>query len=239
MFHQKLMTVALIGLLVSGTGMMSDGCQQNSTLDGLVGLWTLERGATSVRVSYSVNNGGEVQTNSSAGELVPLSADDFPEELADLVAQWNAGLDELNANLDEALPDVVGVEFPSFGIMRISDPNDPTKVGSGLINNQTLKYSFLADLSGAGGGSDQGGGGILQASSVVGDFDAMALTTTGELARTLIVALNDATNNNGVSFTVQIAVNYTGSRTGDLPEPSPDNTNDNQDNSNSGNANGN
>jgi len=242
MFQRKWMAVGVVGLLLSGTGMMSDGCQQNPSLAQLAGLWSLERGATSVRVSFTVNNGGEVQTDSSQNELQPLDAGDFPAELADLVTQWNAGLDDLNANLDKALPETVAVEFPNVGVMRISDPNDPAGVGNGLINNQTLAYSFLGDLSGAGGGSDQGGGAVLQASSVVGSFDADSLTTTGEIARTLLVALQNSTNNSGLSFTVQIVVNYTGQRTGDLPEPvdnTNDNTNDNQSNGNSNTANSN
>lgn len=209
---------ALLVMLVFGTGMMNEQCQQNPSLAELTGLWTLERGATSVRVTFSVNNGGEVTENSASSDLQPLDPNDFPEQLADLIAQWNAGLDELNASLDEALPDVVGVDFPQLGVMRIIDPDDPTMQGQGLINNQTLAYGFIGDLSGAGAGDETGGGGVLQTSSIAGSFDAMALTTTGEIARSLLVSLQNNTNNSGVTFTAQIAVAYTGTRTGDLPD---------------------
>jgi len=212
------MVVAMLAVLVFGTGMMSEQCQQNPVFDGLAGLYTLERGATSVRVTFSVNNGGEVETNSASSELQPLDPNDFPEQLADLIAQWNAGLDDINAALDEALPDVVGVEFPQFGVMRIFDPTDTSMAGQGLINNQTLAYGFVGDLSGAGAGDDQGGGGVLQASSIVGSFDAMSLTTEGEIARTILVTLQNTSQGSGVTFTAQVAVAYSGQRTGDLPE---------------------
>lgn len=227
MMTKRRIAVGLLAMLVLSTGMMNEQCQQNPSLEGLAGLWTLERGATSVRVTFSVNNGGEVETTSAASELQPLNPEDFPEQLADLIAQWNAGLDDLNASLDEALPDVVGVNFPQLGVMRIFDPNDTSMQGQGLINNQTLTYVFLGDLSGAGAGDEQGGGGVLQASSVAGEFNAMALTTTGEIARTIFVTLQDSTNNSGLSFTAQVAVEYTGQRTGDLPADIGDNTNDN------------
>lgn len=239
MITKRRMAVGMLGLLVFSTGMMNQQCQQNPSLAGLAGLWTLERGATSVRVSYTVDNGGEVDTHSSAGTLEPLDPNDFPEQLADLIAQWNNGLDDLNASLDEALPDVVGVEFPQFGVMRIFDPNNTSMAGQGLINNDTLKYTFLGDLSGAGAGDETGGGGVLQASSVVGQFDAMALTTTGEIARTLLVSLKNNTNNSGVTFTAQIAVEYSGTRTGDLPEDTGLNSNSNDNSSDNSNANDN
>lgn len=239
MMTKRRIAVGMLGLLVFSTGMMNEQCQQNPSLEGLAGIWTLERGATSVRVTFSVNNGGEVTENSASSDLQPLDPNDFPEQLADLIAQWNAGLDDVNAALDEALPDVVGVEFPQLGVMRIFDPNDTTMAGQGLINNQTLAYAFLGDLSGAGAGDDQGGGGVLQASSIAGSFDTMALTTTGEIARTLLVTLQDSTNNSGLTFTAQIAVAYTGARTGDLPEDTGGNSNGNTNANDNGNANAN
>ncbi|MCB9853392.1 MAG: hypothetical protein H6819_09885 [Phycisphaerales bacterium] len=239
MMTKRRLAVGMLGLLVFGTGMMSEQCQQNPSLEGLAGLWTLERGATSVRVTFSVNNGGEVTENSASSDLQPLDPNDFPEQLADLIAQWNAGLDDVNAALDEALPDVVGVEFPQFGVMRIFDPNDTTMAGQGLINSQTLAYGFVGDLSGAGAGDEQGGGGVLQASSIAGSFDAMALTTTGEIARTLLVSLQNNTNNSGLTFTAQIAIAYTGQRTGDLPEDTGGNSNANDNSSDNSNTNDN
>lgn len=239
MMTKKRMVVGLMAALVFGTGMMSQQCQQNPTLASLAGLYKLERGATSVRVTFTVNNGGEVETNSAASELQPLDPNDFPEQLADLIAQWNAGLDDLNASLDEALPDVVGVEFPQFGVMRIFDPDNLTMSGQGLINNETLKYGFVGDLSGAGAGDETGGGGVLQASSIAGEFDAIALTTTGEIARSLLVSLQNNTNNSGVTFTAQIAVEYTGTRTGDLPADTGLNSNANDNSSDNSNTNDN
>ncbi len=206
---------AVLGILIFCTGMMGEQCQQDPMAGGLAGLWSLERGAVTIRATFTVDNGGTVETNSSDGELVPLNADDFPPALSELVAQWNDGLAELNASLDEALPDVVGVEFPQFGNIRIFDPNDTTMQGTGIFNNDTLEYLFVGDLSGAGMGDNVGAGGVLQASAVTGRFDRAALTTSGEITRGVLVTLINTTG--GVAFTVEIKVAYLGQRTGDLP----------------------
>jgi len=206
---------ALFAMLVVCTGMMADQCQQDTTGNGLAGLWALETWAVTVRVTFTVNNGGEVETTSSDDELAPLDPGDFPAELADLVGQWNAGLVELNTSLDAALPDVVGVEFPQFGNMRIFDPNDMAMQGTGIFNNNTQEYLFVGDLSGAGMGDEVAAGGVLQAAAVTGQFDRAAQTTSGEITRGLLVTLLNTTG--GVAFTVEIRVAFTGHRTGDLP----------------------
>jgi len=215
MNSKRKMTISLFAMLVVCTGMMAEQCQQDPTRNGLAGLWALERGAVTVRVTFTVNNGGEVETTSSDGELAPLDPEDFPAELADLVAQWNAGLADLNTSLDAALPDVVGVEFPQFGNMRIFDPEVAAMQGTGIFNNNTLEYLFVGDLSGAGTGDEVAAGGVLQAAAVTGQFDRAAQSTSGEITRGLLVTLLNTTG--GVAFTVEIKVAFTGQRTGDLP----------------------
>lgn len=215
MISKRKSVVVLLSAMICCTGMMGEQCQQSPTAGGLEGLWALERGAVTIRVTHTVNNGGVVDTTTNTSNLEPLNPDDFPPALAELVAQWNAGLNDLNASLDEALPDVVGVEFPQFGTMRIFDPDAPAMQGNGLFNGDTLEYLFVGDLSGAGMGDELGGGGVLQASAVGGQFDAMALTTSGEIGRTLLVTLLNTTG--GVAFSVEITVAYTGQRTGDMP----------------------
>lgn len=215
MRSKKMYRLALLGLLSTCMGMMTDGCQGGPDFSPLAGLWTITRGATTVKFTFTVNNGGEVTQNTATAELGPLDPNDFPAELAGLVDQWNNGLVQLNANLDAALPDQLIVTFPASLQIRLTDPNDTAKVANGLINKDAV-YIFVGDLSGAGEGSNQGGGAVLQVASVEGSFDTAQLTTTGVIARRLAVVLIGS-NNSALSFVVEITVAYTGQRVGDTP----------------------
>lgn len=206
----------LFGLIaVVGAGMNTNGCPTDVDFTPLAGVWSLTRGAVTVKFTFTVNNGGEVTQNTQTTDLEPLDPVDFPPELAELVNQWNAGLTEINARLDAAMPDSVQVSFPSAGVMRLTDPADAMNTADGLIDGQD-RYVFLDDLAGDGQGSDQGGGAILTSSSVEGSFDRTNLTTSGNIIRRLAVVLIGG-NNNALSFVVEISAAYTGTRTGDLP----------------------
>jgi len=197
-------------------GMMAgqNGCDGSRNLP-LAGVWTLQRGETEVKFTFTVNNGGEVTQETADATLEPLNPDDFPEALAALVAQWNAGLDDLNAALDEAMPDQVLVTFPGAAQMRLTNLDDESKVANGIINAQDT-YLFVGDLSGQGEGDEQGGGGVITLASIEGSFDRENFTTTGQVIRRLAVVLIGSPND-AISFVVEIKVNYTGERTGDVP----------------------
>ena len=210
---QRMRRVLVLFVPCASMGMMANSCQPGPDYSPLAGLWSLTRGAANVKFTFTVNNGGEVTQNTNTAELGPLTAADFPAELAALVDQWNNGLTELNAKLDAALPDQVIVSFPAALQMRLTDPNDTANVANGLIDNEAA-YLFLDDLSGDGEGSDQGGGAVLQVSSVEGTFDTTMLTTNGIIARRLAVVLIGS-NNSALSFVVEITVAYTGQRVGD------------------------
>lgn len=208
-------SVLALLLLVAPAGMTGNGCQVGPDFSPLAGLWSISRGDVAMRITYTVNNGGEVTETSTGGTLAALDPADFPAELTPLVEQWNNGLNDLNARIDEALPDQVVVSFPGFGQITITNPTDVTKTGTGLINEQAA-YGFLTDASGAGAGSDQGAGAILQVASIEGQFDTTALTTSGVLARRLAVYLIGS-NNSGASLVVEITIAYSGTRAGDAP----------------------
>lgn len=182
---------------------------------GLAGVWTLTRGAVKVTFTYSGTQNGETQSQTTTGSLEPLDPADFPAYLGDLVAQWNAGLTDLNQKLDEALPEQVIVTFPSLLSMKIVNAADTTKQGEGLYSPGDHKYLFAGDLSGGGQGSDQGAGGVLTIATIDGQFNASALTTSGKLARTLAVVL--IVPNSGLIVAAQVSVDFTGTRTGDVP----------------------
>ena len=193
-------------------GLLSQGCMAPDELARLTGLWELERGTATVTFTWTVNEGGEITRSESTGKLEPLDPADFPAELADIIAQWNSAIAELNAALDAALPDAVRLTFPSSVALRIENPDDPTDVGNGLINERS-EYLFVGDLSGQAEGDDVGAGGLLRAASVEGRFDVTAETTVGTINRR-IALFRAATPNRGVSLTVRIAAAYSGARVG-------------------------
>ena len=211
------MCVLALSVPAMGMGMMEGGCQNCADVTGLAGLWTIQRGEIEVRVTFTTASGGEQETTMNQAALGPLDANDFPAELADFVAQWNANLDEVEMALEQALPDQVVVTFPNECVaMRLTDPNDATSVANGIIG-QMLNYAFVGGLAGGGQQGMNGGGTLaLVVASVEGSFDQSALTTTGQIVRRLAVLVS-GNNNSGLSFVVAVAVNYTGERTGDVP----------------------
>lgn len=199
-----------LALCLGATGCVDPGQAE------LAGVWDLTRGSTEAFITFTAADGGAVQDGGGGGELEPLNPDDFPPILQGLVAQWNAGLDDLNAGLDAALPDQVLVSFPAGGVMRIENAADPNAAGVGVIDANDM-YLFLSDLTGDGEGSDQGGGAALSAASIEGSFDRTALTTEGRVVRRMVVALIGSSEN-GLTITVEVRVHYTGERVGDLPQ---------------------
>lgn len=211
-------TLAFAAAALALVPLMGSGCPPTMPgpgKPGLAGVWSLTRGAVKVTFTYSGTHNGETNEHTTTSELGPLNPADYPDFLADLVAQWNAGLDDLNAKLDAAMPDSVVVTFPSVISMKLTDPNDNTKTLEGLYNPNDKKYLFGGDLSGSSQGSDQGGGAALTLATIDGQFDANALTTTGKIARTLVVIL--VVPNSGLAITAQVSVDFTGQRTGDAP----------------------
>ena len=206
---------ALVPLMGSGCPPTTPGPGPGPGNPGLAGTWSLIPGAVKVKFTYSGTQNGVTTEHTSTSELGPLNPADYPDYLADLVAQCNNGLDELNAKLDAALPDSVIVTFPSIISMKLTDPNDSAKTLEGLFDSNEKKYLFAGDLSGSGQGSDQGGGAALTLATIDGQFDASALTTTGKIARTLVVIL--IVPNSGLAITAQVSVEFTGQRTGDVP----------------------
>lgn len=211
------LSVVSLFCLVPCMSMMSQGsCNpQGPDFSPLAGVWSITRGETEVTFTFTVANGGEVTQESQTSTLQMLDPADFPPILEPLVDQWNMGLDDLNAALEAALPDEVLVSFEGLFTMRITDSADATRMGAGLINGDDV-YIFIGDLSGTGNGIDVGAGAVLEVAGVEGSFDRTALTTVGKITRRLAVVLIGP-NQNGLAFVAEIAVNYTGQRTGDLP----------------------
>ncbi|MBX3396424.1 MAG: hypothetical protein KF841_13760 [Phycisphaerae bacterium] len=234
MMHKRLFTLLSFFTLAAGVGMSADNGCQGPDFSSLAGLWSIERGSLEAKFTFTINNGGEVTQNSSGGELQPLDPADFPEQLADLVAQWNEGLDDLNAAVDDAMPDRVIVTFPGSFQMRIANAEDPLKNGTGLIN-ENAQYGFVAILGGGGNGSQQGGGGVLDVSSIEGSFNVPARTTAGKVVRRLIVGLIGS-NDSSLSFVAELTVNYTGAWIDEVPL---DNSNGNSNSNDNLNANDN
>jgi len=216
---RKCLTLCLAGLAT--VPLMGSGCPPTmpggggGDKPGLAGVWALTRGAVKVTFSYSGSHNGQTDESTSTSELAPLDPADYPDYLADLVTQWNNGLDDLNAKLDEALPDSVIVTFPTVISMKLTDPDDSTKMLEGLYDSTDKRYLFAGDLSGGSQGSDQGGGAALTVATIDGGFNEAALTTTGKIARTLVVIL--VVPNSGLVVTAQVSVDFTGTRTGDVP----------------------
>lgn len=213
MSHHRKLLASVIGawlvVLVAGCG-IEDGVD-NSELEG---IWSVTRGDLHLTVTFSIGGGEqEVETHSGSGELVALDPADFPPELEPLVNQWNEALDELNAELDAALPPEVIVTFPNAWTMTLTDPAEPANSADGLFVND--QYLFIGDLSGAGEGDELSGGAILGFASIDGRMDRPTLTSDGKIARTLVVFLfgPDGT----LFFSVQISVDFTAERTADVP----------------------
>ncbi len=241
MGRNRWLVVAFVAVPVFSLGMASDGCNAPETTS-LEGVWSITRGETDVTITWHANGAdGNVSDGSSTGTLTELDPAEFPPEVEPLIDQWNAGLADLNAKLDEAMPDSVVITFPANFQMRITNADDTANTATGLINADDA-YFFLTDISGGGAGSDQGGGAVLNAASIEGSFNRAALTTTGAVTRRLVVLLAGS-NDDSLSLVVEIDVNYTGTRTGDVPDDFVEpvgNSNDNTDDSNDNgdNANG-
>jgi hypothetical protein len=221
--NMRLIRFSVLGLISMSFCMGmggGQGCQGGDPnplpSSGLEGLWSLTRGKVVLNINWTVAGGGQTHSESNSGQLETVDPADYPQELASLVDQWNDGIDDLNASLDAAFPDSIVVTFPQYAVMKIYNPDDPTSNGTGAINSAD-EYFFLGDLAGTGGANDQGAGAILTAATIQGSFDIAALTTQGQLARALTIFLIGS-NQAGASFTAQITVDYTGARTGDVPE---------------------
>jgi hypothetical protein len=209
--------LALILVTVAASGMSSGGCPTNFNAQSLSnapleGVWTITRGQVLAKFKWSVDKGGETTDDYSSHMLEPLDPAEFPTALASLVQQWNAGLAELNTKLDAAFPAEVRITFPGYAQIRVSDVADASHTGLGIINAND-EYLFVGDLTASSGTNSQGAGAELQAATIDGKFNRTALTMTGKVARTLIVVLQGS-GNGSAAFTVQISVQYTGTRTG-------------------------
>ncbi len=216
--NRKWFLFALAILPVSlGNGCPGDGGNPPGGTP-LAGLWSLSRGAIHLTFSWASGSGEDITQESETGKLQPVDVDALPDALKPLGQQWNDGLAALNDGLDKAFPPEVIITFPRFATIRVENPADPASAGEGLINDE-LKYLFAGDWSGAGDGSDQGGGAVLQLSTVEGQFDAGARTTTGKVARTLVLAA--VNEQGGAVLTIQLSVDYSGQRIGDVPAPQP------------------
>jgi len=197
-------------------GMMGNGCQNCAVTTGLDGVWAFQRGDVEVTFTFTTGSNGAQEQTIKKTTLDPLDPADFPAELADFVNEWNNNLAAVNLALDAALPDSLIITFPQCPVIRLIDPNDAANTADGIIGAM-LNYVFITPLVGGGQSDPNGGGGlILSVASVEGSFDALALTTTGQIIRKLAVIAGNG-NNSGAAFGVEIAVNYTGNRTGDAP----------------------
>jgi hypothetical protein len=166
-----------------------------------------------VTFTWTVNQGGEVQSQSTTSTLQPVDPAAFPPELAPLVDQWNAGLANLNARLDSAFAPEVIASFPAAFTLRLTDAGDPNRFIEGLFDEYD-KFLFLGDMSGDAAGSDQGGGAALVVSSVDGQIDRAAKTARGKIARTLLILLVGVPDS-AAALTAQISVDFTATRIGD------------------------
>jgi hypothetical protein len=208
-----LLLVSILALGAAGNGCPTVSTQGAALNDPLAGAWAITRGNVSVLITWTLSGGGEITNDFTTHVLEPLNATEFPSQLSPIINQWNAGLADLNAKLDAAIPPNVLISFPSYAVMKIVNAADRTRMVEGAIDSGG-KYIFIGDVSGAASGDSQGGGAILQASSIQGQFDRTAVTTAGKVARSLAVVAG--VGGNGVGFTAQISVDYTGRRTSDL-----------------------
>jgi hypothetical protein len=204
----------------SGTCRVDGTAAQGNPNAVSAGLWRLARGDLKVLVSWDGDAAGQVEAQSASGKLEPLEGMKFPPDVQPLIAQWNAGLEDLNARLDIALPTLVWVSFPKYAVMRLTDADAPARTGEGSINNKG-EYFFLGDLSGGQPGSDQGAGTTLEASTIRGGFDTDGRSTRGDVARTLTMTLQ-ANSTSGIrTCTAQIIASYTGTWSGQAPDSKP------------------
>lgn len=222
MVRDSTLLCILLVVPVVTTGMTGNGCPNATGLapgtletEPLAGEWTLPRGEVKAALSWTINGGGMKEENSASTALEPLDPSEYPSQLAPLIDQWNAGLADLNAALDAAIPPTVWVSFPRYAVMRFTNTTDPSKWIEGSIDGEA-GYIFIGDVSGAATGDHQGAGTLFQAASIQGRFDRTLLTTEGTLARTLLLIASGA-GGGSLSLTAQISVEYTGARTGDLP----------------------
>lgn len=206
----RLACALIAALLIPLTGMMGDGCMVTDDLKTLEGKWALERGDITLTITYTERDGDEVRREEQTTALEPLNPDDYPDFLQDFVANWNAGLDDLNDAIEKGLPESVLVMFPSAITMRIENTADPTNVGTGFIN-EDLEYVFVGDLSGTSEG-EEAGGGVITAASIEGTFDLANLTTQGEVSQR-IAAFGGAAGDVARSWVVRLSWGYTGEKT--------------------------
>ncbi|MFO0974353.1 MAG: hypothetical protein U1A27_13075 [Phycisphaerae bacterium] len=208
--------------ITMGMGGGGGGCQPGGDpppdLQPLAGLYQITRGDVRVTFAGASSSGQDMHSGSSSGVLTPVNVDDFPEWLRPLAQQWNDGLAALNAELDQAFPDQVVIEFPRFFAIRLTDAADATATVEGLINGQ-LQFLVAGDLSGKAEGDDTGGGAVLSLASIDGQFNADAKTVVGKVARTVLLLLGG--QQGGLAISVQISVDYTGQRIGDVPTSQP------------------
>lgn len=150
-------------------------CQPGMTPPQFPGLYDVTRGNTQIKFSWVIGTvEGEFEQNTSSAELEPVDPNDFPELLQPLAENWNTGLEDLNANIDDVFPNQVLISHPQPWLIRVEDPNDPNEFFQG-VNGQD---GFLALAAGLGTGA-------LGASSVQGVWDGVdTITGTWEVSIT-------------------------------------------------------
>ncbi len=213
-FRWCALVLAVLPVTLGMQGGCPGGGPPRPDFSSLAGLWQITRGQVRLTLAGGATDGGDWQGGSSSGELLPIDLDSVAPLWRPLAEQWNQHLANLNASLDAAFPARVIIAFPRFATMRLTDAADPTRTIEGLINNQA-QYLFAGDLSGGGQGSDQGGGFGLSIATIEGSFNVEARTTSGRVARTLILVV--AGPQGAVGLSIQISVDYTGQRIGDPP----------------------
>ncbi len=173
------------------------GCVPGTLPPEFPGRYDVTRGTAEIRASWIVDEGpdGEVVQDSAGGELEPLDANDLPEFLATVADEWNQGLDDFNANLDQVFPNQVDVSHPRPLVVRVTSTEDPNGYFEGL--NTTDGFVALA------GGIHPG---VLGAGMVRGEWDGED-TITGNYSISLTFAGNTP-NRGGYIVTIAIVVPY-------------------------------
>jgi hypothetical protein len=92
---------------------------------------------------------GEVRQIASGGAFEPIDPNDVPKALRQFAEDWNAGLEELNANVDKVFPDRVLISHPHPCSIKVANPDDPNLGFEGL-NRQD---GFVAQAVGSGLGT--------------------------------------------------------------------------------------
>lgn len=215
-------TILALPLCLVGMGMNpgGGGCvppnQPPPQLQPLAGLYQITRGDIRVTFGGAATNGDDVEQGGGGGVLMPVDVSQFPDVLKPLAQQWNDGLAQLNAEIDKAFPAQVIIEFPQFATIKLTSAAETTNTVQGIINDQDA-FLVAGDLSGAGQGDDSGAGAIFSLATIDGQFNRNDLTVAGKVARTVVLLLGG--QQGGLAITVQISVDYTGQRTGDVPTP--------------------